>query len=223
MSNNDGGDQRSSALYQYAVPAAVFILAAVSITIYFRSSIRRQPPPGARAVVALRGGRERAQFDPGMKPPLFEAYLTESDGPGQQHQWDTEAQAPVPSREWAEIMPLSVADVVTGTEGLAARAAKRASAASPSPPLPPDAHSRAEVDPRPPDANLNSSSLRLNSDPTRVLVSVIVRMPVAPESAPTVEGDSARDEEDGAPLPYLELGLVEVDVLHAEDSAQAIT
>ncbi|KAF7338093.1 hypothetical protein MVEN_02033800 [Mycena venus] len=239
--SSSASPSQNSALYQYAVPAAVFIFAAISITVYFRSSIRRQSPTGIGAVVALRGQQGAPHlFDPRMKPPLFEAYLVldGADGGQRQFEWDAEAQAPVPSGEWADIMPLSVANIITGAQGAAARAAKRASAASPSP--------SPEVDPRPPDANANAStdaanlnhsssaaSLGLNSDLVRALVSVVVRMPVAPtpEAAPTAERvDGAGDAEDmaeddigGAPLPYLELGLVEVDVLGAGDSSQGVT
>ncbi|KAJ7272041.1 hypothetical protein B0H12DRAFT_1228884 [Mycena haematopus] len=207
MNNNNGTDPPTSALYQYAVPAAVFIFAAVSMTIYFRTSLRRGPPAAPGFIVALRGDRtaHHHHFDPGMKPPVFDAYLGDADG----QRWDCEAQM-MPTREWAEMMPLSVANVdATDGAAAAARAAKRASAASPSPPPPPDAHSGAEVDPRPPD---DADSGPDSALARRVLVSVIVRMPVPLDSGPVerVAGDS--DEDEGDALPYLELGLVEVDV-----------
>ncbi|KAF7349271.1 hypothetical protein MSAN_01716600 [Mycena sanguinolenta] len=232
---NNGGnndvDQPTSALYQYAVPAAVFIFAAVSITIYFRASFRRGSPSGQGFVVAVRGthphlaglGGQTHVVDPRMKPPVFDAYLNlglDGDGAGDVgRQWDCDHEQTRTDTEWAEIMPLAVAnldlDRDANGDSAAARAAKRASAASPSPP--PDARPSAEVDPRPPDV----IEAGWDTDITqRVLVSVIVAMPVASEFASGVglgAGDDNRDEVHA--LPYLELGRVEVDVLEVPTRA----
>jgi len=208
--NSENMNQPSSALYQYAVPGIVFVLAAISISAYFRATRNSHQRLPSDFRVALRHGQQGDQFDPKMKPPLFDAYLEDIDVGAEvygqpQGQWDLEAQ-------WAEIIPLSATslDSANGAgRAAAARAAKRVSAASPPPPL--DAHSGAEVDPRPPDG-MSGSGLDLDLDLARVLVSVIVRMPVPPEFVP-VAGKDRRDEDEGDPLPYLELGLVEVDVL----------
>jgi hypothetical protein len=44
-------------------------------------------------------------------------------------------------------------------------------------------------------------------------------MPVAPEPTPAERNEDG----DETPLPYLELGLVEVDFLHGRDNANAVT
>ncbi|KAJ6486917.1 hypothetical protein C8R45DRAFT_272348 [Mycena sanguinolenta] len=216
---NNGVDQPSSALYQYVVPAAVFIFAALSITIYFRASFRRGPPSGPGFIVAVRGAhphRPGLGVDPRMKPPLFDAYLGLHRGDVGRW-WDCEQTQT--DTEWVDIMPVAVAnldlDFDAAGNSAAARAAKRASAASPSPP--PDARASAEVDHRPPDV-IGAGWDADNADVARrVLVSVVVAMPVAPESpyaSGLGAGGDSRDEV-RAP-PYLELGRVEVDVLRAD-------
>ncbi|KAK7037946.1 hypothetical protein R3P38DRAFT_2770298 [Favolaschia claudopus] len=214
MSSGPTNDPHNSALYQYVVPAAVFIFAAISITMFFRANARRRtPPPGI--VVAVRGSRvHRDLFDPGKKPPLFDAYLEDVEGMGV---------------EWGEMMPLAAANIDdAGLSAAAARAVKRASAASPS--LSPDAPFGGEVDPQPPDhprSSPNSSGLNLDAIPTRLLVSVVVRMPFAPVPMPvrwSFDGEGNVEPEESTPLPNLELGSLEVDVLSpAEEGVQPVT
>ncbi|KAJ6525693.1 hypothetical protein B0H19DRAFT_1198454 [Mycena capillaripes] len=210
-------ESHSSALYQYAVPAAIFIFAAICIIIYFRSSLRQRPSFGPSPVVAVRGERGRGWVDPKMKPPMFDAYLTVDDGDWRRL-WDAEAQAEagtgtgiVTSLEWAEIMPLSATNSTVG--GSASRVAKEGSEAdsgrTPDSDATRDIIPAAEANPRPPDPTLDLNS---ELDLSRVLLGVVVRMPI-PSAAPVAATEGEGDGEEEVPLPYLELGLVEVDVL----------
>ncbi|KAJ6597158.1 hypothetical protein DFH09DRAFT_113051 [Mycena vulgaris] len=172
MSSSQGG-ATGSPLYRYAVLAAVFLFASVFATVYFRSRLE------SRRRQLEHAGPMRARildFDPLMKPPLFDAYLAEAPPIPRPHPHNSTT-----AYEWDEIMPLS---------------AYPPNSMSPAPDLKGDS---------------DATSPPLDSDPSRVLLSVIVRMPV-PSLVPP--NSTAGDE---LPLPYLELGLSEVDVLHGGD------
>ncbi|KAJ7444858.1 hypothetical protein FB451DRAFT_72166 [Mycena latifolia] len=91
---------------------------------------------------------------------------------------------PAAAREWDEIMPLSASNVGAPHSSPAQKGGSPVAAAAAQP---------------------------AESDPTRLLVGLIVRMPLPS----VVPGGSSAEEE--PPLPYLEIGLSEVDVLHARD------
>ncbi|KAJ6463849.1 hypothetical protein C8R47DRAFT_1225006 [Mycena vitilis] len=224
--NGNTDPTQSSALYQYAVPAAVFLFAAISVVIYLRSSLRGRPSVGPSVVVTVRNRGERQRFDASMKPPIYDAYIADGggvegkgkDGEGPRRWgWDAEAQTRA-SRDWAEIMPLSASNLAAVCSESPTRTEK-GGAGEPGPLRhTPATNVGAGVDPRPPDATLGRLPLDLDVDLKRVLVSVIVRMPNALVSSPVALGKEEGEkqgvgDEDGEVLPYLELGLVEVDVL----------
>ncbi|KAJ7709634.1 hypothetical protein B0H17DRAFT_1028536 [Mycena rosella] len=160
--NSDSG---TSPLYRYAVLAAVFLFASVFATVYVRSRLEQRRRELARGFGDF--GFE-FEFDPRMKPPLFDAYLPAA---AQVPRPIPRAEAP---REWDEIMPLSISH---GPQN-SSPAGKDAAPSEPEP------------------------------APSRLFVSVIVSMPLPPQPI-----RAAPDDEE-APLPYLEIGLAEVDVLH---------
>ncbi|KAJ7074196.1 hypothetical protein C8F01DRAFT_12372 [Mycena amicta] len=95
--NNDP-NARGSALYQYAVPAALFLVAAVTMAFYFRSRATSQA--ARERQLELQGGilvGVRGSDGELTKPVLVDAYL-DSDAlkHRQQEPW-----------QWDEVMPLA--------------------------------------------------------------------------------------------------------------------
>ncbi|KAJ7047070.1 hypothetical protein C8F04DRAFT_1062629 [Mycena alexandri] len=199
MSSDIGGHNSNSALYQYGVPVAVFIFAAICITIYFRMSFltdQRQ-----RADPERDGRRGKEGMDPGMKPVLFETYL--ADG-----WWDPRLAVIFSAKEWEEIMPLSVANL--------------------------DSSAASTTKDGVPDAKYGATDSNMDCAGSRVLVSVVICMPCAPVPLPrtslppsaTTNSQEGEEETDTnskpEPLPYLELGLVEVDVSRIGDGVPVL-
>ncbi|KAJ7156977.1 hypothetical protein C8R43DRAFT_949212 [Mycena crocata] len=95
------------------------------------------------------------------------------------------------SRDWEEMMPLSAASCGAHTPNTPKSNSKRAST---------ELHARAQA----PSLSIDPDFF----DPARVQLSVVVRMPFSTAAIPPPDPD-----DDDAPLPHLEIGLTEVDVL----------
>ncbi|KAJ7172229.1 hypothetical protein C8R46DRAFT_1085212 [Mycena filopes] len=187
MTSNLRDHKINSALYQYGVPIAVFAFAAACITIYFRMTVATQRR--RRQAAADTEGKE--SLNAAMKPVLFDTYV--ADG-----WWDPRLEdgttLSVNVKEWEEIMPLSVASFRGGSA----------------------THTTKEEQQHP-DAIPGATATDSKFDASRVRVSVVIRMPGARTASipPAVGGGD--DESDATPLPYLEFGVVEVDVSRGED------